>query len=315
LSQVLLLEGKVEEAVEFGNTALQIDPRYVPAIVSRSHLYVAQGALEAARVGFEKLLLFDEPMLRAFGMSGMASVGFMSGGFDAASRDMDEAIRLAMNAESTRSGLVYAFRLIDYLCELGRSEAAAAVLDRWVTRFGNIPTSLGQLRILISLRQEERVREHLDRIRNAAQWHRWMRILGIDYTDVYALSLIRQEDFAGALEVIAAEDAKNGHGGRRSYLKGYASFERGAAEEAAEHFRKARLQLRSIEFPYDSDPVLNVQSVFFLAETALARGESEEAARFYTDFLGMWGDADWELQAVERARKKLETLSAEPSEG
>ena len=315
LSQVLLLRDEVEEAVEFGNNALQIDPRYIPAIVSRAHVHVAQGELEAARTNFEKLLLFDKPMLSAFGADGIAFVGFLSGRFDAAGRDMDEAVRLAMNAGSTRRGLVYAFRLIDYLCELGRSDAAAAVLDRWVIRSGDIPTRLGQMRILISVKDMASVRHGLDRIGETTEWLQWMRILGIDFTDVYALSLIKEENFTGALEIMAEADKDNRGGGRRAYLKGYASFENGDAERAADYFKEARTRLRSIEFPYHSDPVLNVQSVFFLAETALARGESEEAARFYTDFLDMWGEADWELQAVERARRKLETLSSTPPGG
>ena len=62
-------------------------------------------------------------------------------------------------------------------------------------------------------------------------------------------------------------------------------------------------------FPYHSDPVLFVQSIFFLGEAALARGEGEQAQIHYRDFLSYWGESDWDLQAVQRARAKLETLS------
>ncbi|UCG51833.1 MAG: hypothetical protein JSW58_16970 [Candidatus Latescibacterota bacterium] len=311
LSQVLLLRDKVDEAVEFGNNALRLDEKFIPAIVSRAHLYVAEGEEGAARVSFEKLLLFDEPAIRAVGADGIAYVGFLTGRFDQATSDMDEAIRLAMNVGSTRRGLVYAFRLVDYLCELGRSDAAAAVLDRWVTQFGEIPYRLGQLRILISEGDLSTVRHGLRRIHGVEEWHRWMRHIELDFTDLQALTLIKEENFAEAIELLSGAGRSSISGGRRDYLKGYASFERGAAEQAADLFNRARARLHSLEFPYHSDPVLYVQSIFFLGEAAIARGEAEDAAGYYTEFLELWGDADWDLRAVDRASRRLGTLRGE----
>ena len=313
LSQVLLSAGKIDEALEFANNALLLDPRYIPAIVARAHVHVAEGELEAARVSFEKLLLFDKPMLSATAMDGIAYVEFLSGDFDDASRDMDEAVRLAMGAGAVRRGLSHAFRLIDYLCQLGRPDIAEAVWDRWVTRAGDVPSGLGQLRIQIVRGDIPSVRRGLERIQNAPEWRRWMRWLGIDYTDLYALSLIREENYAGAIELIDAAAPDAVESGRRAYLKGYALFENGAAERAAEMLSEARASMRRLEYPYHGDPVLYVQSFFFSAEAALARGEGEEAGAYYEDFLGFWGDSDWEIQAVTRARAKLETLVSSPS--
>ena len=313
LSQVLLSAGKIDEALEFANNALDIDPRYVPAIVARAHVHAAEGELEAARVGFEKLLLFDKPMLSATAMAGIAYVEFLSGRFDDASRDMDEAVRYSVEAGSVRKGLAHAFRLIDYLCQLGRPDMAEAVWDRWVTRSGDVPSGLGQLRIQILRGDIPSVRRGLERIQNAAEWRRWMRWLEIDYTDLYALSLIREENYAGALALMDAAAPAVAEAGRRSYLKGYALFENGAAESAADMLSDARVSMRRLEFPYHGDPVLYVQSFFFSGEAALARGESEDAVGYYEDFLSYWGDAEWDLQAVARARVKLETLTREPS--
>ncbi len=313
LSQVLLSREKVDEAVEFGNNALRLDPRYIPAIASSAHINAATGELQAARVGFEKLLLFDKPMLSAMAMESIAYVEFLSGKFEQASRDADDAIRLAMSSGSTRAGLVYAFRLIDYLCELGRPDMAEEVLGRWVTRAGEIPARLAQLRILIARGDVNNVRHGLERIRNAPEWRLWMRRLEIDYTDVYALSLIQEKDFAGALALIEAAGPAGDSAGRRVYLTAFANFEMGAAERADELLARARAQSRRLEFPYHSDPVLYVQSMFFSAEAALARGESNDARRYYTDFLDLWGETDWELQAISRAREKLEALSSAPS--
>jgi pentatricopeptide repeat protein len=309
LSQVLLSAGKIDEAFEFANNALDLDPRYVPAIVAKAHLHAADGELEAARVGFEKLLLFDKPMLSATAMDGMAYVEFLAGRFDDASRDMDEAVRYSVEAGSVRKGLAHAFRLIDYLCQLGRPDMAEAVWDRWVTRAGEVPSGLGQLRIQILRGDIQSVRRGLERIQNAAEWRRWMRWLEIDYTDLYALSLIREENYAGALALMDAAAPALAERGRRSYLRGYALFENGAAESAADMLSSARVSMRRLEFPYHGDPVLYVQSFFFSGEAALARGETEDAVGYYEDFLSYWGDADWDLQAVGRARVKLETLS------
>jgi len=310
LSQVLLLRGKLDESVEFANNALRLDPRYIPAVVSRAHIDAAQGEFEAARVNFEKLLLFDKPMLSAISMDGISYVEFLTGSFDQAARDMDEAIRMAMSAGSTRQGLLYAFRFMDCLCQLGRPDLAEAVLERWVTHSGEIPSSLGELRILIAKGDMENVQHGLQEIKNQPEWRSWMRWLEIDYTDISALSLVRQADFARALALMDSAGPADPTGGRRAYLRGYAYFENGAAEQAASFLAQARAQMHTLEFPYHSDPVLYVQSVFFSAEAALARGESEEAKRYYADFLDLWGDAQWDLQAVARARAKLDTLSS-----
>ena len=140
-------------------------------------------------------------------------------------------------------------------------------------------------------------------------WHRWMKALKIDYIDIQALAMIEEKNYTGALDLLEKAPQADDSGGRRSYLEGYAAFENGEAERAAAFFARARARLHSLEFPYHSDPVLYVQSVFFLAEAAIARGDSEQAARYYTEFLGFWGDSDWDVNAVDRAVDKLQTLS------
>lgn len=314
LAHVLLSRGKTADALEFANNAIRLDPKYIPAVVASARVHAAAGQLEAARVGFEKLLLFDKPMLSAIGMDGIAWVEFLSGKFEQASRDLDDAVRFAASAGSARRGLVYAFRLIDCLCELGRPDMAEDVFERWVRRSGEVPARLAQLRILIGRGDAAGVRHGLERVRNAPEWRRWMKGLEVDYTGLYALSLIQERDFAGALALVDAAGPAAGSQGRRAYLAAYAHFETGAAERAAELFAEARAEAHSLEFPYHSDPVMTVQSLFFSAEAALARGESDEAARYYTEFLDLWDGADWELQATRRAREKLEAL-APPSGG
>jgi tetratricopeptide (TPR) repeat protein len=315
LAEISLLRGKTGEALEFANSALSLDPRYIPAIVCGADVHAALGELEAARVSYEKLLLFDKPVLSAIATEGIAHVEFLAGRFDAASRDMDEAVRLAMSAGAGRQGLVYAFRLIDYLCELGRPDMADAVRERWLTHAGDIPARLGQLRVLIARGDIPAVRHGLELIKDAPAWRRWMSWLHMDYTEVYALSLIQEEDYAGALSLMGAAGLPGGSAGRRAYLEGFAHFENGAAERAAVLLARARASMRALEFPYHGDPVLYVQSIFYSAEAALARGEAGEAQRFYNEFLGLWGEPDWELQAVARAKAKLETLSVAPAPG
>jgi hypothetical protein len=142
-----------------------------------------------------------------------------------------------------------------------------------------------------------------------------MHVLGIDYTNVEAMTLIREGNFTGALEVMSAADATFDAGGRRPYLQGYASFENGAAEQAAAYFETARVRMHDLTFPYFGDPVLYVQSVFFQAEVAFARGEADAADGFYKEFLGFWESAVWEIQAVDRARQNVDTLSGIPTDG
>ena len=63
-----------------------------------------------------------------------------------------------------------------------------------------------------------------------------------------------------------------------------------------------------VEFPYRGDPVLAVQSLFFIAESAIAAGDETRARENYSAFLGYWGDALWDLAAVKRAQAKLTSL-------
>jgi len=313
LSRVHLIQGNTKEATERCDNALLLDRRYAPAIVSRAHAYIASGDAEAAKVTFEKLLMFDSPMLAATATEGIAYVDFLYGRFDAAVASMDEAIRMAMSVESTRRGMLYAFRFVDYLCELGRADAAEVVLDRWVSRYSEIPPELGELRILISQGSLSEVRTMLGQLEQDERWLSWMRALSLDYVDFEALALIQEKKFQKALNVLGTASHDPG-GTRRVYLTGYAMFQTGDAEGAMAFFKQTRSRLYGVVFPYHSDPVLFVQSMFFLAEAALARGESELAQVHYGEFLRYWGESDWDLQAVQRARAKLETLSMKTTE-
>ena len=95
---------------------------------------------------------------------------------------------------------------------------------------------------------------------------------------------------------------------------GFAVFELGQAENAAAHFEQVLRHQITSDFPYHSDPVRYVQSFFYLGESNLARGNSEQAARYYNQLISWWGDAAWDLQAVARAREKLATLSQPQTE-
>lgn len=311
-SRVALIEGDIDAAAELCGNALLLDQRYAPSIVTRAQVYVAQGDPEAARVSFEKLFMFDNAMLSSIANEGVAYVDFLYGRFHGGMERMDEAIRLAMSAGSTRRGMLYTFRLVDYLCELGRGGAAEAVLDRWVSRNTDVPAEIGQLRILISQGDAVEVRKMLSRVSDDERWRSWMRALSLDYADLEALALIGEQDFQRALNVLEAS-TQNELGTRRPYLQGYVLFQNGNAEAAVEFFEKTRYRLYDVIFPFHSDPILYVQSIFYLGEAALARGESEVALDYYRSFLTHWGATEWDLQAVDRAREKVEALASAPS--
>jgi tetratricopeptide (TPR) repeat protein len=315
LSNVLLIAGNVGDATEFSNNALRLDSRFIPGIVSRAQLYAARRDMSAARVSFEKLLLYDDPRLRMVGCEGIAHIDFLSGRFDEATEGMDEAIRIAMAEGAKRRGLIYAFRLIDYLCELGRIDAAKSVTARWVSNQGDIPSLLARLRILLSSGDPREARAILDRVLQDPEWMEWMTAIEVDPVQYQALAYIREERYGRALQVLATPGGNGSVGTRRAYLRGFVLFQRGDAELAEKSFQRTRYRLHSAEFPYHADPVLRVQSSFYLAEAALARGESQRAKNYYNEFLRFWGKADWDLQAVDRARDKLGALTPQVEGG
>lgn len=310
LAMAELMSGRPQAAVEFCNNALVLDSRYIPAILARSNLYAAQGEFEAARVSFEKLLLFDDPLLRALGHEGGAFVDLLSGRFNKGVEEMDEAIRSAMLAGAVRQGLSLASRTVGYLCELGQGDAAETVVERWITGFGDIPVSLGKLPIQVLEGEHDVARRVLVDAQSTRDWAVWMGMMEIDFTEMSVLARIGVEEYGEALEILEKSTATGAsRPGTHEFLRGYAAFHSGDAEDAASAFTKVGRALYSLEFPYHGDAVLFVRSLYYLAETSLAAGNESEAAQHYRSFLDYWDDADWDIQAIARAREKLESLT------
>lgn len=313
LAQAEMLAGDASQAVEFCNNALMLDARYIPAILTRADLYAATGELEAARVGFEKFLMFDDNVLRSIGHEGIAFVEFIAGDFEVAVSEMDEAIRYAMLAGAVRRGLATATRLVAYLCELGQPDAAEGVVERWVSGFGEIPVGLARSRIFILSGDISRARAVLTHVKASKKWLVWSRSMAIDFVELNALAQIGDDAPASALSTLddsSRPGVAAGVRARRAFYRGYAAFEAADAESAGRAFGTVAQHFFSTEVPYRGDPVLNVQSYFFVAEAALARGDEGTARVNYETFLGFWDDATWELPAVARASAKLDALSA-----
>jgi tetratricopeptide (TPR) repeat protein len=310
LSQVEMLRGELEEAVAFCNNALSLDAKYIPAILCKGNLYSAVGEAEAARATFEKLLLFDDPILTSIGSESIAYIDFLCGRFDDGSEMMDEAIRNAMLVGSVRRGLYYALRLVDYLCQLGQEEKASDVVERWFSGFGEVPYQLAGLKLDIHEGNIESVLYILGEIDDDRDWLSWMRWIGFEHYKALALAQIKNGQYETALTVLNSGSVDMLEDEEHAYLEGYAAFESGDAEQAAKSFGKVLHYPRGIEFPFHHDPVLHVQALFYLAETSMAMGDRENAVTYYRSFIEYWGESSWEMQAVMRAKDKLHTLSS-----
>lgn len=314
LAMAEVLNGRAGEAVNFCNNALVLDSRYIPAILARSNLYALAGDFEAARVSFEKLLLFEDPVLRSLGHEGIGFVDLMCGDFNKGVEELDEAVRAAILAGSIRQGLALTTRTIAYLCELGQGDAAQSVLERWITGFGDVPVRLAELRIRILEGEHGVVRGVLTEAQSGRDWVRWMGMMSIDFTEMNALARIGTEEFSEALKILDNSKATGAFlPGSYEFLRGYAAFQNGDAEGAARAFEEVGRLLYGLEFPYHGDPVLFVRSLYYLGETRIAVGRELESIDYYRSFLNYWGEADWDIQAVTRAREKLDTLSPSPS--
>ncbi len=321
IAQVELARGNRQAATEFCNNALSLDSRCIPAIMTRALLYAVAGDFEAARVSYEKLLLFDELVLKSIGNEGIGFVDFMSGDFDEGVNAMDEAIRQAMLADATHRGLSLSLRLVEYLCQLGQADRAESVVERWLTGFGDIPVRLARARIQMLKGDFQSADTVIEELSSDPEWVLWAHRLSLDVTELTALARITEQRQTDALAVLAAAPPGSavlaGSDARRTFLTGFAAFESGDAETAAASFTAARQRLFGLEFPYHGDPVLYVQALFFLGESDVARGNQKEASASYEAFVGCWGDAAWDLEAVARARRRLATLgeTAAPPQG
>ncbi|HET6347917.1 MAG TPA: hypothetical protein VFH88_02440 [Candidatus Krumholzibacteria bacterium] len=313
MAQIELARGNSSAALEYAGHALDLDARCVPAILTRSCLYARAGDYESARVSYEKLMLFDDMVLSSIGSEGIAFVDFLAGDFDDGQDVMDEAIRQAMAAGAHRRGLALSSLLVEYLCQLGHADAAESVVERWVTEFGDVPVRLARARIQLLKGNFDAGDDVLAHLTSEKTWVLWSRRLALDPTELVALSEIAQEKQGDALDRLmrdekdrAAVDA--GAAQRRDFFAGYAAFQSGNAEAAIVNFEDGARRFYGVEFPYHGDPVLYVQSYFYRAEAQLAGGRHAAARESYTTFLGYWGEAAWDLDAVARARQKLKTL-------
>jgi tetratricopeptide (TPR) repeat protein len=308
LARVELRLGKIADAIEFCNNALNMDQRYPQAILARGYLYSEAGNHEAARVSFQKLLMFDAPILASAAWDAIAYIDFLSGNFDDAVDGMDEAIRLAHSAGSSLRTAATLFKLVTYLCELGQGDAAQSVLAKWVAVTGAVPAQFGKLRLDIFHGDLKAAAAQLELIGAAGEWRQLMDLLDIDYNELKALASIKERKYREAIALLTSESVTD----TSYYFLGFASFQSGFAEQASAHFKRALSRRARMTYPYHGDPVVFVQSLFYLAETNLAIGDTAGAQAAYRRFLDCWGNASWELQAVARAREKLEALAAVP---
>ncbi|HEX6791246.1 MAG TPA: tetratricopeptide repeat protein [Candidatus Krumholzibacteria bacterium] len=313
LAQVELARDRPAAALESAQHALELDPFCVPAIITRALLYTQAGDFESARVSYEKLMLFDDVNLASVAHEGIAFADFLAGDFDDGVDEMDEAIRHAMLNGAHRRGLSLASRLVGYLCQLGRSDAAEGVVERWVTEFGDVPVRLSRARIQLMRGDVDAGSEALNHLATEKEWVLWARTLSLDSTELLALADIARQQQTDALDRLVRDEKERvavnvADADRRTFLAGYAAFEAGNAEMAVKSFVEVRRRLYGLEFPYHGDPVLFVQSLFYRGESQLAGGNRAAAKDSYAAFVGYWGDAAWDLDAVARARQKVETL-------
>lgn len=322
IAQVELARDNASAALESAGHALDLDPHCVPAILTRACLYAQGGDYESARVSYEKLMLFDDPVLASVGHEGIAFADFLAGDFDDGADSMDEAIREAMTAGATRRGLALSSRLVDVLCQLGRADAAEGVVERWITGFGDVPVRLARARIQLARGNMDAAADVLARLSSEKEWVLWSRRLSVDVTELGALAEIAQERQPQALEQLLRDEKEHaavgaGAAERRAFVAGYAAFQSGQAERAMSAFSDVRRSLYGLDFPYHGDPVLYVQSFFYRGEAQLASGQHDAARESYATFIRYWGEAAWDLDAIARARQKLETLggAAAPTQG
>jgi tetratricopeptide (TPR) repeat protein len=313
VAQVELARDNAAAALESAEHALEIDPHCVSAIITRSCLYAHAGDFESARVSYEKLILFDDPVLASVGHEGIAFSDFLAGDFDDGVDSMDEAIRQAMAGGARHRGLALSVRLVDTLCQLGRADAAEGVVERWITEFGDVPVRIARARIQLAQGHVDAANDVLTRLSQEKEWVLWSRQLSIDITELAALTEIAEEKQPQAVARLVA-DAKvraavaAGALERREFLIAYAAFQSGDAERAITAFAGVRQHMYGLEFPYHGDAVLLVQSYFYRAEAQLAAGQREAARENYAAFIRYWGEAAWDLDAVARARTKLQAL-------
>ncbi len=322
VAQVELARDNAAAALESADHALELDPHCVPAILTRSCLYAQSGDFESARVSYEKLMLFDDPVLASVGHEGIAFVDFLAGDFDDGVDSMDEAIREAMTGHATRRGLALSSRLVDALCQLGRADAAEGVVERWITDFGDVPVRIARARIQLAHGSFDASNDVIARLSSEKEWVLWSRKLSVDITELVALNQIAQEKQPEALATLVKDDKERapvgaGAAERREFIAGYAAFQSGDAERATAAFAGVRRHMYGLDFPYHGDPVLFVQSYFYRGEAQLAGGQHDAARESYRTFIRYWGEAAWDLDAIARARQKLEALggAGAPTQG
>jgi tetratricopeptide (TPR) repeat protein len=106
-------QGRVREAIEEYNEAIELDPEMVVAYNNRGRAYIEQGMYESAIEDLDEAIRLDPEFVMPYNNRGLAYIGL--GEFERAIEDYDEAIRIDPDYASAYNnrGAAY-FRLVEF---------------------------------------------------------------------------------------------------------------------------------------------------------------------------------------------------------
>lgn len=295
--------GKVDEAIASYKKALEINPNSDYSRTKLGHMYRAKRDYAAAESSYRRLLNTEDPMARSYARFYLAAILAYQGRLTRALEQLEEGMaadRIEKNDEQW--GYYDKLILKGSLHELQGDYAAALAVT------GGLP-------------REDEGEDPADEL-----ICHWSALSG-DFD--------RAERAAGTLKELSDSDSPPGY----HLCRGTIAFARGRFDDAVAHFEQSlgygppriwtrfplarayqegdRLsdavrQYEAILTRYDdgwaTDPTIAATMHYYAGLAYQASGWNDRAIERYEEFLSIWKDADPDIEIVDDAKQRLESL-------
>jgi eukaryotic-like serine/threonine-protein kinase len=307
LGDLLSVSGKYDEALAAYAKAIELAPKFVPAIVGQRTVYVVTDRWADVDAINKKLLEFNDPGLRFSSLFNSATVQLYHGHSGEALRLFDAATEAAGPRGSVQSATAR-LAAAGLLFDTGKPGAALVAAEHAAADASGVgPISVQSVGVVSRI--QARLGHAAEAQKAEADFIRRMNLIpsptlrDVVIDEFNAAKARDRHDTQGAIvELVKAEAiVRPGLSNTDLFFElGSAYFDSGNVVEAAKRFERvvASGPLRA------GDPLPYVRSFYFLGQISERNGNRAKAAEYYRRFLNYWGDGDIDRERVAEARRK-----------
>ena len=311
--KILAEAGRFDEAIIYGNTALEKDPRSFEALHFLALIYMIQEKYDLVEEYFKRMAADSNILVRESGHLYLAYLPILQG-------DLIKALGLlesdsALHIEAVQKG---AFPYNDLLRamiyeELGETAKALDIMigaEKIVEEFypdNKIIWDYYIIQLMSELGRFEDAQKRLIRLQDILKVREQREQYQIHY-GAGAIALARRDYRTAIDELDRATRISGSDAFFVCYMLGRAYFEAGKYIEAVEAFERRINSVDSYRFFHS---VWLVKAYYYLGESYDRLNQKDRAMEYYGKFLYHWGNRNPHTPLIEQARRRLSALGGQ----